>query len=498
MSRSLPTSLDGLTGLRAARWFRESTAGQFDNFGPDAQRDQQDRAISRYGLIDSGLEWSVAASGWKTAWQTPEWNAMLAAARSGAFEVLVVGYASRFLRNLKQTLIAVEDHLQLAGVVVLFADERLLSSDPDHWSQFVREAQEAEAFSRKQSKRVHEGYEQKRRRLGVPGGNRAPYGIIREGHPSVLRIDEDRAAIVHHAYELAAAGCTDWEVAAQTGLAKTHVGEILTNTIYMGQLMTGEPAAVAPIVEPALFCRVQTARERRRTRTPGRIVKRNYALRLRCVGCGRYLFGDVGRYRHPAPTCTAFQNARPQRLRTRGDRYDSRVKGHSYRQDWYEDSVGAIFGRIGSVSDTTISEVVRLHAAYQPRADELTLARIARAREDAARSFGKSRDIAALQVTMARLDAEERIAREPVEVHRLTPTEIVDYTRSLPRLWADAGPDGRQALVAAIFTKLDVLGFERLEYELTPDALDLGLDAALPAVIELGSKIGEFGRGERI
>lgn len=69
--------------------------------------------------------------------------------------------------------------------------------------------------------------------------------------------------------------------------------------------------------------------------------------------------------------------------------------------------------------------------------------------------------------------------------------------RSLPRLWADSGPDGRQALVVAIFARLDVLGFQRLEYELTPDAIDLGLNAALPAVLELESKIGEFGRGER-
>jgi hypothetical protein len=44
---------------------------------------------------------------------------------------------------------------------------------------------------------------------------------------------------------------------------------------------------------------------------------------------------------------------------------------------------------------------------------------------------------------------------------------------------------------------MDVLGYQRLEYELTPDAIDLGLDAALPPVIELGSQIGEFGRGER-
>ena len=439
----------------------------------------------------------MAASGWKSAWQTAPWQAMLASARSGAFDVLVVGYASRFLRNLKQTLIAVEDHLQPARVVVLFADERLLSNDPDHWSQFVREAQEAEAFSRKQSKRVHEGYGAKRRRLGVPGGNRAPYGIVREGHPSVLRIDEPKAAIVRHAYELAAGGCTDWEVAARTGLAKTHVGEILTNPIYMGRLRTGEPAGVGPIVEPALFSRVETDRERRRTRMPGRIVKRDYALRLRCAGCGRFLHGDVGRYRHPAPTCDAFRTARPKLPRTRGHSHDTRIKGHSYPQGWYEDAVGRILAEIGRVDDATISEVVRLHGAYRPRADELTLARIVRARDDAARQLSKTRDVAAWQATMVRLDAEERIAREPVETRRLSPPEIVDYTRSLPRLWSDAGPGGRQAMVVAIFAKLDVLGFQRLEYELTPDAIDLGLDAALPPTIELESKIGEFGRGER-
>jgi hypothetical protein len=40
------------------------------------------------------------------------------------------------------------------------------------------------------------------------------------------------------------------------------------------------------------------------------------------------------------------------------------------------------------------------------------------------------------------------------------------------------------------------MGFERMEYELTPDAIELGLDAALPAVFELGQR-REFGRGER-
>ena len=42
-----------------------------------------------------------------------------------------------------------------------------------------------------------------------------------------------------------------------------------------------------------------------------------------------------------------------------------------------------------------------------------------------------------------------------------------------------------------------MLGFERMEYELTSDAIALGLDAALPAVFELRDQIREFGRGER-
>jgi DNA invertase Pin-like site-specific DNA recombinase len=232
MKRVLPRELDDLAGMRAARWFRESTAGQWDDFGPDAQREQQDHAIERYELVDAGLEWSVAASGWTSAWRTATWEAMIGSATSGAFDVLVVGYVSRFLRNLKQTLIAVEDHLHTAGVVVLFADERLLSSDPSSWDQFIREAHEAEAYSRKLSKRVSEGYAAKRRRLGIPGGNKMPYGLVREGKPSVLRVDEEQAAVVIRAYQLAAAGATDWEVAAQTGLAKTHVSEVLTNPIY--------------------------------------------------------------------------------------------------------------------------------------------------------------------------------------------------------------------------------------------------------------------------
>lgn len=78
-SRLLPPDLGALVGLRAARWTRESTGKldpvtgkpkgrQWDSFGPDAQREQQDRAIERFQLSDAAvadptLDFRVAHSG---------------------------------------------------------------------------------------------------------------------------------------------------------------------------------------------------------------------------------------------------------------------------------------------------------------------------------------------------------------------------------------------------------------------------------------------------
>ena len=229
----------------------------------------------------------------------------------------------------------------------------------------------------------------------------------------MLRVDEGRAAVVRRAYGLAATGATDREVAAATGLKETHVGEILTNPVYAGRLRTGEALGIAPLIDAGLWSRVQTARERRRTRMPGRIVKRQYALRLRCLGCGRFLYGDVGRYRHPSPTCEAFRVAVPLIRRQRTPADDTRIKGHSYPQAWYEGAIGALLGEIGSVDEATLAEVVRLHAAYRPEVDELALARIDREREAATRKLAQTRDVVAWQAAMGRLDAAEALARQP-------------------------------------------------------------------------------------
>ena len=52
---TLPRTLDDIRGLRVARWIRESTAGQYDRFGPASQGEQQDRFIERHGLTESDV-----------------------------------------------------------------------------------------------------------------------------------------------------------------------------------------------------------------------------------------------------------------------------------------------------------------------------------------------------------------------------------------------------------------------------------------------------------
>lgn len=122
----LPTSLTAVRGLRAARWIRESSGKQMGNYGPAAQRSHQDRAIDEYGLIDTGLEWSVAHSG-RTIAKTTQFADMVDRA-GGEYDVLLVAYVSRFARDLGTTINATRD-VHARGGAILFIDDRLLSSD---------------------------------------------------------------------------------------------------------------------------------------------------------------------------------------------------------------------------------------------------------------------------------------------------------------------------------------------------------------------------------
>ena len=121
--KHLPATIEDLAGRRAARWIRESTAGQFDRYGPEAQTEMQDRAIARLALTDSGLAWRAAHSG-RTVYRSAEMVDMLGAAQRGEFDVLLVGYVSRWQSNVRRTLELLEDTLHTAGVPVSSATRR--------------------------------------------------------------------------------------------------------------------------------------------------------------------------------------------------------------------------------------------------------------------------------------------------------------------------------------------------------------------------------------
>ncbi len=395
--RRLPATVEELAGRRAARWIRESTPGQFDRYGPEAQAELQDRAIARLGLVDSGLAWRAAHSG-RTVYRSAEMTDMLGAAQRGDFEVLLVGYVSRWQRNLRRTLELLEDTLHPAGVPVYFCDEEILSSSERHWDQLVDEAKDAERYSRRLSRRIKEGYASKRAKERDPGGH-PPFGF-RRSEAKLLEPDPERLPVVRRVFELAAAGLPDRAVACEVGLPLFTVRGILTSPLYLGRLRDGAPARWAPLVPVALWEAAQATRARRATKT-GRPAdpRRPYALdMLHCAACGKRLTGDTGYYRHREP-CLSFVAARPEH-RGRGQ-----SPGHAYRRELYEEIVEALLAE-ASIRAGAIAGVVGEVSRVMPGPDRSAPDRIARERDRAMARYLRDRDGAALEATMSRLDRE--------------------------------------------------------------------------------------------
>lgn len=476
--RKLPRSPEELRGLRAARWIRESKAEQADNWGPDAQRAQQDRVIERHGLVDTGISWQVAHSG-RTIASTSQWAEMMAAA-GDRYDVLVVGYVSRFARDLRTAVNARHD-LHAAGAALLFADDGVLSSDEDKWETWAREAVEAEAYSRRMGRRIREGYAARRRRFADPGGT-PPFGFRRGGPDRTLEPDPERYNVVRSIFELAAARLTDREVAAQAGLSIHVIRTTLQSPLYAGRLPDGSPTRFPPLVDPELWQDVQDVRARRRTRD-GRPAKRTpYALSmLRCRACGRRLIGDVGRYRHP-DVCPAFAAAvhRPTR-RVRGQHRE--ILGASYPVGLYEGAVREVLGRV-QVGAELMAEVLTDPPAPGP--DRLAAARISRARDTALEAYRRGRDARALEATMLRLDADQAALEETSPAW--DPIAARAYLQELPSLWDDA-PGSRRGLAEALFDEIRVLGLRSIDIVPSAEALARGLADAFQA------RSGGYGRG---
>ena len=131
-------------------------------------------------------------------------------------------------------------------------------------------------------------------------------------------------------------------------------------------------------------------------------------------------------------------------VKAKGDKDNPRSKGyvcrkglnvinHQYPADRLTEPLKRVDGDFQSIAwDQAMTEIVRLYGEDEGRPDELTLARIDREREEASQRLAKTRDVAAWQATMARLDAEQQVARQPRQQQRMAPEEVADVL-GIPR-----------------------------------------------------------------
>jgi DNA invertase Pin-like site-specific DNA recombinase len=462
--RQLPRSLDDIRGLRAARWIRESTAGQYDRYGPASQREQQDRFIERHGLVDTGLVYQVAHSG-RTVWRSATMATMVDDLRSGRFDLLLTGYSDRWQRNLRRTLELLEDELHPNGVALVMCDRKILSSDPSDWDELISEAAGAEKYSRRLSERITEGYAAKFDQERDPGGH-AALGFRRLPEPPhTLEIDPARMPTVVGLCERYALGnVSATQLEAETGLAATRIRMILMNPLYNGWIRrhrrsrneTRKPAPWRsnPPVSDELWARVE---EVRRAKARGGGTRKTARVDLlggllTCV-CGRRLKSDGtfadGRHRklHPSPCESWGAQAR-------------------YGDETWEDPILAQVAGI-ELDDGTVAAVVGALGSA-PRPITIDRARIERQMRDLALDHAAGRLEDAVYLERLRELREMKESLERTASAGITAERAVARIRTLSEAWTRADvPEAKADLLHAIYERIVVAGRSFVSARLT-------------------------------
>ena len=488
----LPAKVSDLEGLRAAHWGRESTGRQFEKFGPAAQRRQRLDAIAERRMVDTGIEWQVAHSG-RTIGSTSQFADMLA--RAGRdYDVLVVGYNSRFARNLR-TAVNARHQLHEAGAVLFFADERVLSSDENAWESWAREALEAEAYSRRLARSVNAGYAAKIRDLADQGGGLVPVGFRRVGIQKVIEPDPGTMPTAVAVWELAAQGAADATISAATDLSLWTVRGILRSPLYAGRLRDGRPTRFPAPVDGRL---IEQAYEYRRSRTRiGNRLRRNRTYPLSgggpavCAICERPIKGDT-RTRRDGTKLSVYRHA------------EGRCPGWPVREVPSALLDGQVADLLRGAAPNRES-AARIRAALARPAvgpDRLGMARLeARLRSLSAELMAPEEDRSTEDIVteMKRIRSErERMAGAPLEAAVVDPERSIEWLSSLATLWAETSDTGRRELAVATFARLGVIntgerGSHRIvSVEATEEAERRGLVLALPASLEV-TVVGDTG-----
>ena len=182
-----------------------------------------------------------------------EFNRMVADAMVGRYDLIITKEVSRFSRNVRDILNIVGD-LRDRGVYIWFLAEDIYTEDKDYEEQLIKAGDQAEAESRKTSKRVQWG-QRRQMENGVIFGRKEMFGynIKRdENNEQYFEIIPEEAEVVQRVFTMYANGMGTFKIAKQLqqegiqtkrykkGWSNTVILRMLRNEKYVGDLETGK------------------------------------------------------------------------------------------------------------------------------------------------------------------------------------------------------------------------------------------------------------------
>lgn len=289
---------------RAALYARVSSEEQVEGYSIDAQR----RAFKTLCESKGWTPYQEYIDEGKSAHNDnidnrPAFKSIINDALARKFDVFVVHKLDRFSRHLRVTL-EYFDRLQKAGVSFVSISEQMDFTNPMGKVQLALLGAFAQYYSDNLSQETKKGWAE-RRAQGYYCGL-LPFGVMK-GEDGIPVPNPNTYPGLIMAYELAASGKTDREVAVAMNtsgyrtagnqgnrpFSKDTVGGILTNKFYLGYLPDGDhgwiKAKHSPLIETGLFYVVQRNRDaRKRPRLTVNIHSRIYSLTamMWCNKCG--------------------------------------------------------------------------------------------------------------------------------------------------------------------------------------------------------------------
>jgi site-specific DNA recombinase len=296
---------------RAVAYVRESTEEQGRGYSPDGQRQAITRYAAEHGMT-LGEEYLDFETG-RAAEKRPGFQRLITDAMEHHFDCVLVFHTSRFARNTVEAKRYKKLLRSQLGIDVISVTQPL-GNDADDPASFLSESVHEifdEYYSVSLSFWTKMGLREKARQGLLTGS--LPWGYVK-GQGGIAQPDPEKAPYVRSIFEMYATGQhTDRTLTAWLNLHDQRttrgrafgvdtVREMLCNTAYAGYVSARRDTSKtikgqhAPIIEEALFDRVQQMRRQRaRTLNPGR-PSPNYLLRglARCRRCHGRMQGTTG------------------------------------------------------------------------------------------------------------------------------------------------------------------------------------------------------------